>query len=249
MKHLNDAELIDALDDGLGPAGQHSAQCDACRAKLAALREAIARVDAVDVPEPSPLFWDHFSRPGSRRDRRPGAGSRRGGALAGVARGLDGGGGDDGRGRSSAASGNGRRRRDDPRTTPCPDDAALRRRRPTRRPSTERRPRRHRRDQAWAVVRTVADDVEWDDDAVTAGLVARPGWAERAAQTLTPDERDAAARAPAGRDRGGTEAARSVEPVARRRTSRERTEQERERAQRVSHAIGARRRSGDRERV
>ena len=45
-------------------------------------------------------------------------------------------------------------------------------------------------DQAWAVVRTVADGVEWDDDAVTAGLFARPGWAERAAQTLTPDERE-----------------------------------------------------------
>jgi hypothetical protein len=50
------------------------------------------------------------------------------------------------------------------------------------------------RDEAWAIVRTVADAVEWkewDDDGAAAALFARPGWAERAAQTLTADEREA----------------------------------------------------------
>jgi hypothetical protein len=43
-------------------------------------------------------------------------------------------------------------------------------------------------DEAWALVRTVADDLEWDE-AVTASLAARPGWAERAALDLTLEER------------------------------------------------------------
>ncbi len=43
-------------------------------------------------------------------------------------------------------------------------------------------------DEAWALVRTVADDVSWDD--VTAeGLGVRPGVAERAAMELTVAER------------------------------------------------------------
>ena len=39
----------------------HLQSCEACRSKLAELRATLAAAAAVDVPEPSPLFWDHFS--------------------------------------------------------------------------------------------------------------------------------------------------------------------------------------------
>ena len=43
-------------------------------------------------------------------------------------------------------------------------------------------------DEAWAVVRSVADDVVWDD-VTDAGISARPGSADRAIQTLSAAER------------------------------------------------------------
>jgi hypothetical protein len=43
-------------------------------------------------------------------------------------------------------------------------------------------------DEAWALVRTVADDLSWDD-AAAEGVGVRPGSAERAMMTLTVDER------------------------------------------------------------
>ena len=43
-------------------------------------------------------------------------------------------------------------------------------------------------DEAWALVRTVADDLAWDD-AAEEGLGVRPGSAERALAALTRDER------------------------------------------------------------
>jgi hypothetical protein len=43
-------------------------------------------------------------------------------------------------------------------------------------------------DEAWAIVRAVADDVVWDD-VTDAGISARPGSADRAIQTLSAAER------------------------------------------------------------
>jgi hypothetical protein len=43
-------------------------------------------------------------------------------------------------------------------------------------------------DPAWAVVRTVSDGIAWDE-ATAAGIGARPGAAETAARSLTPEER------------------------------------------------------------
>ncbi len=48
-------------------------------------------------------------------------------------------------------------------------------------------------DEAWALVRTVADDLPWDD-ATEEGLGVRPDSAERALATLTRDERSELAR-------------------------------------------------------
>lgn len=60
--HLTPEELIDSRERQLPPARQaHADACAVCRAELARLDEVLLDVAAVDVPEPSPLFWDHLS--------------------------------------------------------------------------------------------------------------------------------------------------------------------------------------------
>jgi hypothetical protein len=62
MKHLSREELIDSLEHTLPPAREaHVDTCHTCRAERTALQHVLGRVKAVDVPEPSPLFWQHFS--------------------------------------------------------------------------------------------------------------------------------------------------------------------------------------------
>jgi hypothetical protein len=65
MSHLSHEELID-LAEGARPesSAPHLASCAACRGQLAdtrAMLAAAAEVDLVEIPEPSPLFWDHLS--------------------------------------------------------------------------------------------------------------------------------------------------------------------------------------------
>src|SRR5258708_2032891 len=65
--HLEPAALVDIADGILSEAERgrvegHLASCAVCRQQLADLRATAASVAAVDVPEPSPLFWDHLSR-------------------------------------------------------------------------------------------------------------------------------------------------------------------------------------------
>ena len=59
--HLAPEELID-LAEGSRPASSapHLADCAQCRQQLEELREMMTTI-SVEVPEPSPLFWDHFS--------------------------------------------------------------------------------------------------------------------------------------------------------------------------------------------
>src|SRR5258708_31627248 len=61
--HLNADELVD-LAEGAQPesSARHLAACPQCRARLDDLRAMMSAVAGVDVPEPSPLFWDHFSQ-------------------------------------------------------------------------------------------------------------------------------------------------------------------------------------------
>jgi len=62
MKHLSREELIDSLEQTLPAAREaHMDSCATCRAERESLRRVLERVVAVDVPEPSPLFWEHFS--------------------------------------------------------------------------------------------------------------------------------------------------------------------------------------------
>jgi hypothetical protein len=62
--HLKDDEFIDLADGSEADArvDGHLQSCAACREKLAGLRATMKSVADVGVPEPSPLFWDHFSR-------------------------------------------------------------------------------------------------------------------------------------------------------------------------------------------
>lgn len=62
MTHLTSDELIDAMEGMLAADRQaHLAVCDACRRQLAELSSVLNEAKQVSVPEPSPLFWQHFS--------------------------------------------------------------------------------------------------------------------------------------------------------------------------------------------
>ncbi len=62
MAHLTSAEFVD-LAEGVRDAASapHLAECDRCRRQLADVRRMMAAAADSDVPEPSPLFWDHLS--------------------------------------------------------------------------------------------------------------------------------------------------------------------------------------------
>jgi hypothetical protein len=60
--HLNTDELVDIAEGMRSEASApHLAGCEPCRAQLRELRAMMAAAKDVDVPEPSPLFWDHLS--------------------------------------------------------------------------------------------------------------------------------------------------------------------------------------------
>jgi predicted anti-sigma-YlaC factor YlaD len=61
-KHLSPREVVDALEEGLSPErGRHLDGCRRCREQLARVSETFEVVrGSGEVPEPSPLFWDHF---------------------------------------------------------------------------------------------------------------------------------------------------------------------------------------------
>jgi len=60
--HLTESELVDLAEDTLDPRrAAHVEICEGCRAQGSALRVLLRDTAGVDVPEPSPLFWDHLS--------------------------------------------------------------------------------------------------------------------------------------------------------------------------------------------
>lgn len=61
-RHLRDTEFVDFAEGTLaGPRAAHLDSCAECRAHAEDVAAALRAVSAVDTPEPSPLFWDHFS--------------------------------------------------------------------------------------------------------------------------------------------------------------------------------------------
>ena len=62
MNHLSPAECVDAAERALAPSrAAHLDGCPRCRDQVTAVSEALAATRAVGAPEPSPLFWQHFS--------------------------------------------------------------------------------------------------------------------------------------------------------------------------------------------
>lgn len=63
MTHLTDAEFVDLLDDVLPPARRaHLQKCEACRTQASEMDSVFTRaVEGAEIPEPSPLFWDRLS--------------------------------------------------------------------------------------------------------------------------------------------------------------------------------------------
>jgi hypothetical protein len=61
-RHLTPEQMIDVAE-GARPEIDipHLASCEQCRRQVADLRDAMSASASADVPEPSPLFWDHFS--------------------------------------------------------------------------------------------------------------------------------------------------------------------------------------------
>jgi hypothetical protein len=188
MTHVTDLELL-AIAEGQVPAidDRHLEVCADCREKLAGLRDALQLAAAVDIPEPSPLFWEHFSsrvrsslddvEPGSATGWRTwilGSPFKVATAVAVVV--------------LVAIGGTIWRTAPDPATerpdmilgtagsgstgaTPAaPIDLDV------------------EADGAWALVRDAADDVSWED-AVAAGWIVSPGSADDAVSTLTAEER------------------------------------------------------------
>jgi len=61
-RHLAEQELVDALDGTLGDVRTaHVAACPACAAQVEELRAIAARAASLDVPEPPPFFWNQLS--------------------------------------------------------------------------------------------------------------------------------------------------------------------------------------------
>jgi hypothetical protein len=61
--HLTPEELIDLAEGTRAEtAAPHLQACEVCRHQVATLRATMSAAADVDVPEPSPLFWDHLSQ-------------------------------------------------------------------------------------------------------------------------------------------------------------------------------------------
>jgi hypothetical protein len=62
MHHLSPDQLLDVAEGTrTGREFPHLESCPVCARHLADLRSAIAAASDVQVPEPSPLFWDHLT--------------------------------------------------------------------------------------------------------------------------------------------------------------------------------------------
>jgi len=201
MKHLSRAEIVDFIEASpLLPAGRarHVSTCNECRAEADALGSMRALATTDEVPEPSPLFWDHFSArvADAIRDEAPG---RHADAPAGM-RWL----------RAPFATWAAaatmavlvmmtvvwRTTLHAPAPAMGPAMAGTAAGKGTVAPVTDAAASDESdvdADEAWAVVRAAAQDLRWEE-AHAAGLSAHPGAAEGLALELTADERSELAR-------------------------------------------------------
>lgn len=79
MKHLTPDERLALIESADAPSHPHLLACACCRAEVEEGRAALGEARLSEVPEPSPLFWEHLSAgvservaadPGTRRPFR-----------------------------------------------------------------------------------------------------------------------------------------------------------------------------------
>ena len=60
--HLSESEFVDLIEETLeARRAAHVESCASCREQAGALRAMLRDTASLDVPEPSPLFWEHFA--------------------------------------------------------------------------------------------------------------------------------------------------------------------------------------------
>lgn len=197
MTHLDDIELIELLEGRLESGrASHVETCGRCRTDLVSIRSTFEMVAADTPSEPSPLFWDHFGRRVNERIDGP---VREGGRRAvtgwlfvprlaalvaatvlivAVASGL----------RVADIPAPVENSTDIVGLAPAPPSPVVPLTPQTTDPMDD-----IETDAAWAVVRTAAEDMGYDE-ARREGLAARPESAERVAMELSADERAELAR-------------------------------------------------------
>ncbi len=182
MRHLDDIEIVDLIDGGLSPSrADHADDCDACRERVEAARRTLGEVGLDAGHEPSPLFWDHLAaRVGDAVGQEPPARSvpawtawMRSPATAWATC-------------ASIAillmvTALWRATLHAPVSEPAGVATAV--------PMADNVDA----DRAWAVVRTAADDLAWED-MTAVGIAARPGSVDRVVPDLTAAERAELAR-------------------------------------------------------
>jgi hypothetical protein len=173
--HLTETELIEHLEGALRPERvAHLASCERCGRQADTLAAALDAARIVEVPDPSPLFWDHFSA-GVREaiDAPPASGFTGWGAFRGPGLALAG---------ATITvllviAAFWQREVEAPLfPTVAPDSAA-----------ELAVDRSIETDPEWTFVAAIADGIDWDA-AGAAGLGVGPGAAERAALRLSHDE-------------------------------------------------------------
>ena len=176
MRHFTESEFIDLLEGSL-PAERvrHQDECAMCRTQIDQLRAALASGSSADVPEPSPLFWNHFAQ---RVDQGIGSIDARAGWLATLTsiRGLTAAGAIAALVLIAVMS----RETGHNEITPAATPVAI------ADPLFE--PDAPGSDDGWEAVREAAEHTAWDD-AHAAALAPRPDAADRAIDSLTEAER------------------------------------------------------------
>ena len=62
MTHLTAEQIVEALDGVLATSERaHLDACESCQREIASLAALLKETQAVELPEPSPLFWNHFT--------------------------------------------------------------------------------------------------------------------------------------------------------------------------------------------
>jgi hypothetical protein len=177
--HLSEIEALDAAEGALtGERAAHAASCEECRLAVERLSAALHEARALDVPEPSPIFWSAFNArvlDAIDETSEPGSSGRSWRSLAwrpalasaavlfliiSIAIAIV--------GRSDVEV-----RRDD----------SVRRSVPSELEPVET----IEADPEWMLLTSVADGIEWDT-ADAAGLGLRPGSADRAVEQLSREE-------------------------------------------------------------